>query len=82
MLKLFRKWLNPAPYVGHWTSVETPPPKGTRVLVRNKNKEVNIAHIDPEVEDQQLWVAFTIEISGRTYKFNVIEATEWKSIPT
>lgn len=81
MLSLFRKWFNPNPYVGDWTPVDRPPPRGLRVLVRNKNKEVNIAHIDPEVEDKDLWVAFTIEISGRTYKFNIIEASEWKSIP-
>lgn len=81
MLNLFKKWFCPDPYMGEWTSVNSPPPRGLRVLVRNKNKEVNIGHIDPDIEEKELWVAFTIEISGRTYKFNIIEATEWRSIP-
>ncbi len=81
MLKFFKRLFNPDPYVGEWTTVDRPPPSGVRVLVRNKSNEVNIGHIDPDVTDKTLWVAFTIEISGKTYKFNIIEATEWKSIP-
>lgn len=62
-----------------WNSIEEPPELNKRVLVKSKSGEVNIAHLDPEEEN--LWVTFAIEISGKLFKFKVLEPDSWKEIP-
>lgn len=75
------KWLffGDEPMYQGWTSIDNPPEKGKRVLVRSKDGEVNIGHLDNEVVD--LWIAFTLEISGKHYKFNIKEPYQWKPLP-
>lgn len=62
-----------------WKSIDSPPPAGKRVLVKSKDGEINIGHLDSE--NNTLWIAFTLEIAGRNYKFNIKEPIEWKHIP-
>lgn len=70
---------NPSfPIPTQYHSVKNPPPKGKRVFVKSKNGELNIGHLDNDVED--LWVAFEIDIRGRIYKFKIMEPALWKEI--
>lgn len=62
-----------------WVSVDNPPEKGKRVLVKSKDGEINIGHVDTEVVG--LWTAFMIEIGGKVYKFNIKEPFEWTNLP-
>lgn len=62
-----------------WISIEYPPEKGKRVLVKSKDGEINIGHVDTEVEG--LWTAFMIEIGGKIYKFNIKEPFQWRDLP-
>ncbi len=62
-----------------WISIENPPEKGKRVLVKSKDGEINIGHLDKEVDD--VWTAFMIEIGGKVYKFNIKEPSQWKNLP-
>lgn len=66
-------------YPDKWKSINEPPEKGYRVLVKSKDGQVSIGHLDKEVAD--IWVAFTLDIDGKTYKFNIKEPDLWKPIP-
>lgn len=69
------------PCSNHWKSVKSPPEKGRRVLVKNMNGDINVAHLDESLQNIDLWIVFKIEINAQEYKFNVIEPLEWKEIP-
>lgn len=77
LLEFFRKFKRSS----DWISVNNPPPRSKRVLVKSKDGSVNIGHLDPELENLNIWIAYMMEIGEKTYKFNILEPIEWREIP-
>lgn len=69
------------PCSNSWDFLKTLPPRGKRVLVKSEGGEINIGHLDPDFDNLDLWLAYTIELAGKRYKFNIKSVIAWKEIP-
>lgn len=89
MFKMIKKFLSKSPRITEWTSIEHSPSEGKRVLIRSKDKGVNIGHLckgktisDSDKEpEKDYFVAFTFSVNEKEFKFIILEPVEWRDIP-
>lgn len=57
------------------------PEKGQRVLVKCKDDAIITGHLDPDVQDIDVWIAIQVMVDDKLYKFNIAGVVAWTFLP-